>query len=270
MISEKAFYQRYLKDEFARRCDRNPSYSLRAFARALGLTPSALSEILSEKRIPSYKLAQRILGALAPSPEEEREFLASLASGHRSRGLKRLNPIFKQMGAPKGERPPELSIELFRVIGDWYHYAILTLTRVEGFKPDPRWIARSLGISPAEAKLALERLLELELLREHEGKLEPFEEHFTTADKSLTTAALKRHQKQILEKAIHSLENDPIEARSMSSMTMAVDSARIPEAKRRIEAFTHELCAYLEGGRKNQVFELGICLYPLQKKENLK
>jgi transcriptional regulator with XRE-family HTH domain len=40
----------YLKAEFRRRHKRNPSYSLRAFAQYLEISPSFLSQVLSGKR----------------------------------------------------------------------------------------------------------------------------------------------------------------------------------------------------------------------------
>lgn len=256
-------YRQQLKEELARRCERNSRYSVRAFARALDLSPGALSQILAGKRLPSYQLGQRILSHLDFAPESEESFLRSLAQAHREHGLKRLPREFRR------ERPAgairELSVDLFRIIGDWHHYAILELTFVEEFVGEPAWIARQLGISTTEAKLALDRLLELGFLEERDGRLAKSFGTHTTADKHLTTPALRRHQRQVLEKAIHSLENDPISMRNMSSMTMAVDPERLPEAKRRIEAFTQELCEFLEGGRRRQVYELGICLYPLQR-----
>jgi len=96
--------------------------------------------------------------------------------------------------------------------------------------------------------------------------LEPSQGGFTTADKTTTNAALRKHQRQSLEKALHSLENDPIEARSMTSMTMAIDPARLPEAKRLIEDFTQKLSQFLENGQSTSVYQLGIALFPLQKK----
>jgi uncharacterized protein (TIGR02147 family) len=91
------------------------------------------------------------------------------------------------------------------------------------------------------------------------------EERLSTADKHLTTPALRKNQRQLLEKAIDSLENDPIELRSMTSMTTAIDPRRIPEAKEMIRHFNRTLCAFLEGGNRTQVYNLGIALYPLQK-----
>src|ERR1700761_4517065 len=105
------FYKVYLQEELARRCERNPRYSVRAFARALDINDGALSQILSGKRVPAYRTAQRIIRALMLSPDEEQSFLASLAERHRSRGLQRMNPVFREMRlAP---RVQEMSVDLF-------------------------------------------------------------------------------------------------------------------------------------------------------------
>ncbi len=257
------YYLQCLGRELAERCEKNPRYSLRAFAKACGISPAVLSQFLSGKRVPSYPVAQKLLKQLDLGPEEQDQFLGSLAHKHQRRGLRRLNPVFKKIQhVPK---PRELSLELFKVIGDWYHYAVLMLTCVEGFKPAPKWIAGQLGITELEAKLALERLVQVGLLAEENGTYVCTNAHFTTADKHMTNAALKRHTRQSLEKAVHSLENDPIEKRSMTYMTMAIDPERIPEAKALVEEFTNRMSALLETGRRTQVYEFGMYLYPLQK-----
>lgn len=266
METKNAYYKRCLDEELAKRCEKNPNYSLRAFARACNLSPGELSQILAEKRIPSYKVAQKILSGLDLSPQEESQFLGSLAEKHQSRGLKKLSRAFKGMKAEPIPKP--INIDLFRVIGDWYHYAVLMLTYVDGFKYSPKWIASQLSITELEAKLAVERLIKVGLLEEKRGRLVGTNDHITTADKHLTSPALKRHTKQSLEKALYSLENDPIEDRSHSYMTMAIDPLKINEAKKLIEDFTNKMSAYLESGRRTRVYEFGVYLYPLQKKED--
>ena len=117
----------------------------------------------------------------------------------------------------------------------------------------------------AEAELALQRLLDLELLNRKNGKLVVWEKQFTTADKNITTSALRRHMRQILEKALYSLENDSIDRRNITAMTMAIDPARIPKAKEMIEDFTRKISKFLEGGKKSEVYEVNINLFPLQR-----
>jgi len=85
------------------------------------------------------------------------------------------------------------------------------------------------------------------------------------SDKDLTTPALRKHQKQLLEKAILSLENDPIEIRNMSGMMMVADPALIPEAKKLIEECSKKVSRLLQSGRKTQVYQFHVSLYPIQK-----
>jgi uncharacterized protein (TIGR02147 family) len=262
-MKTEAYYKSILEEELAKRAEKNPRYSLRAMARALRLEAGALSQILTGKRIPSYKMAQKILAALDLTPDQQNLFLGSLAKSHQSRGLERMNPLFKK--TKHAAVPKDLSIDLFRIVGDWYHYAVMMLTYVEGFDANPKWIASQIGISPLEARLAVKRLLDLGLLKEERGTLTCFSGHFTTADKQLTSAALKRHQKQVLDKSIFSLENDPIEERSHTSMTMAIDPKRISEAKKLIEDFTNKMSELLESGKRLQVYEFNIGLFPIQK-----
>jgi uncharacterized protein (TIGR02147 family) len=267
-VEQIPFYRQRLQQELTERIARNPGYSLRAFARSLAVEPGALSQILSGKRSLSDKLVERITLAMGLSPEERRRFVSSLGSAKRASGLKRISPTFRNAPqAPPDAAVRELSSEAFRVVADWYHYAILELTFVQGFQSSPRWIASRLGISQAQASSAIQRLMALELLEERGGKLVKVQDRITTADKSLTTAAHRLRQRQVLEKSAHSLQQDPLAERNHSAMTVAIDETRLPEAKRRIEAFIQELTTYLESGPQTRVYELAVSLFPLQAKE---
>ena len=65
----------YLIYIFNERKEKNPRYSLRAFARSLGVSSGQLSEILSGKRPLSHKLARRISIALALTDSEGQRLL---------------------------------------------------------------------------------------------------------------------------------------------------------------------------------------------------
>lgn len=268
-------YSKLLKDELSRRAEKNPHYSLRAFARSLSVSPGSLSLIFSGRRVPSTRLASKLMTSLNLSPEENRRFLQSVAETQRGRKLKRGNSFFNKFLPEEIRSEPilefaELKLDLFQAVSDWYHYAIMMLMETEGAQISPRWIAKELGITPLEARLGLDRLLRLGILRVKGKKLAVGKTYLTTADKDVTSPALKRHQKQILEKAIFSLENDPIEKRSMTSLTMAVDPERVPKAKEMIEEFNQKLCRFLEGGERRLVYQLGVCLFPIQKGRNQK
>lgn len=265
-----AFYRQVLKTHLAERCERNAGYSLRAFARALDIDPAALSKVLSGKTVPSSTITQKILDRLDLDAAEQAQFLNSVAADQRSRNLQRLSPFFRQSAGLDVERTNdasgrELSAEHFRVISEWYHFAILELTFTKGFVAEPKWISRTLGISEIEAKMALERLFELELIERRGRRVRKTAAHLTTADKTTTTAAHRRRQKQILTKSIEALESDAIETRSHTGMTMAIDPRKLPAAKKMISDFNRKLSEFLESGERTNVYELSISLFSIQK-----
>jgi uncharacterized protein (TIGR02147 family) len=260
------FYRRYLKSELASRCERNSRYSIRAFASFLGTDIGALSRVLAGKQVPSIKLAEKMISKFELDPNEERDFLLSLADAQRARHTQGGRIAMRKL--ENRAQPRELSMEFYRAISEWYHAAILELTFTAEFKSDFRWISQELGITQVEAKLAVERLLYLGLLREEKGQWIKTEEQLRSADKHLTSPAHRRNQRQFLEKAIQSLESDPIESRNITSMTMAIDPDRLAKAGKLIQEFHENLCAFLEGGKQRRVYNLEIALYPLQKGRN--
>src|SRR5688572_28045022 len=59
-----------LREEFRRRADRNPRYSLRAFARAVGLHHSNLARVLDGSRGLSRRSLRRVCGRLGLAPSD--------------------------------------------------------------------------------------------------------------------------------------------------------------------------------------------------------
>jgi DNA-binding transcriptional regulator YdaS (Cro superfamily) len=81
-------YQRVLLSELKIRKARNPSYSLRAFARFLGMSPGHLSQLIRGRKSLSRRQATNITARLDLCPEERRDFLlASFAGGEPQSSL---------------------------------------------------------------------------------------------------------------------------------------------------------------------------------------
>ncbi|RZJ85638.1 MAG: TIGR02147 family protein [Chryseobacterium sp.] len=150
-------------------------------------------------------------------------------------------------------------------MSEWYHYAILEMTEMEGFKFDHTWIANQLNISVPESRRAVERLLRLELLEINNETIVKTQRFVTNGDDFLTSSAHKQLQRHVLQKALEAIDTVPIEEKDISSITMAIDVDRIPEAKKIITRFRRELCGFLEDGKKERVYNLGIQLYPISK-----
>lgn len=247
-------FRELLQAELVRRTKQNPAYSLRAFARMLGVQSGFLSKIL---------LGQRRVTATTV-----RRFGAKL--GLSLRDIEHYENITQQN---KEESPTlnfrQISYDQFQVLADWYHFAILELAIIKDFQPQPKWIARTLGISLATAREAIERLERLHYIEiQPNGSWILREEHSTTLGMAETNAALRQMQRQFLQKALDALENVDIHERDQSAVTMAIDSSRLPEAKEKIKKFRRELASFVSNGKiKDSVYQMSISLYPLMQKE---
>lgn len=245
-------FRLFLQQELVRRCRENRNYSLRAFARHLNLEPSFLSKLLRGERNITIDMFRKLADRLLLEPQEYREFALSIEARAPRRGLK------------PGPSLNELSADQFQVISDWFHYAVLELLQLKSFQNDTRWIARALDITPAEAGSALERLERVGVIERTESGWKNISGNNTTTGNPFTTVAFRKLQKSILEKAVTALETVPMEKRDQSSITMAIDSRKLPEAKKRIQKFRRELMQFLQtDGEPDQVYHLSVSLYPV-------
>lgn len=247
--------QLWLENIIAEKMKRNPQFSLRAFARMVDVSPAVLSRILSGKRKLTFNLATRIADALVLGPVE-RDTLYS---------------FFLNSPETKSEEQQvqkKLSIDCFNAMKEWYHYGITQLLYMESFKEDSKWIAKMLSITELEAKMAVERLLRLEILdRDENGKLYRTAAHLSTTT-DIASAGIRHFQKQILEKSIESLEKDDVLERDITSITIAINEDRLAEAKLEIKRFRLKMAEFLGAGEKTRVYNLGVHLIPLSKSIN--
>lgn len=241
-----------LKTEIVRRCEKNPSYSLRAFAKSLNLSPAFVSKLLKGDRPFTAKTIDHIAAALALNPEQVLAYKGRL----KKKGtLEERDPGYRQIG-----------LDQFQFISDWYHFAIMELVTVEGFKASPAWIAAKLGINVHQASDAFERLIRMGYIQETEGKYILVEENNTTIGPEIAVPATRRQQTQFLEMAIQAIHETPIEKRSQTTSTMAIPSDRIGEAKEIITEFRRKMANLMQRpGERDSVYQLTVSFYPLTK-----
>jgi len=240
-------FEQYLNEEMARRCKINASYSLRAFAQFLQIPASSLSHLLRGNRHFSTKMIQRLANKLGLSPNEIQYFI----KGH---GLTNDNYL-------------QISQDQFQVISDWFHNALLELTKVKDFRPNIKWIAKALNISIPETKSTTERLVRLKHLKIENDIWTDISGRFVTSIQSnLTSSAAKKNQKKLLEKAIEAIDEIPLEKRDHTGMTMAIDENDLEQIKEKIKLFRRELDKEY-GQKKNptQVYQFNMALFPLSK-----
>jgi uncharacterized protein (TIGR02147 family) len=142
-------FRLYLQSELARRCGANPQYSLRSFAMQLGINHSTLSQLLRGKRVMTTRMVESLGARLGLGPEEIHDF----AERERQTDHRFLSNEIRL-----------LTMDTVALLSDGSHRSILELTHMEGFRPDSRWIARTLDLTTDEVNMALSRLTRLGLL----------------------------------------------------------------------------------------------------------
>jgi uncharacterized protein (TIGR02147 family) len=79
----------------------------------------------------------------------------------------------------------------------------------------------------------------------------------------MTSTALRHSHREALTMGAEKLESVPLELRDFSSMTIAVSMERLPEAKKLIRAFQKQLSELLENGKRTEVYQICMQLYPM-------
>jgi len=260
-------YREALRKELARRSEVNTRFSQRAFAKKIGMTQGGLSEVLAGRRGLSFESAKKIAIYLNLSPEEQEIFCDSVLSKHaRSRRQKQLAEA-RLRGREASAQYVAMTNDVFAVIRDWYHLAILELLNLTDFKSDLDWMARSLGIAKATVEAGVDRLLRLGLLQITEGNYRLTHKKlefpgYTPSD------AIKSFHKQILSKAQTALYFQSQEQRNFNTVYCAINDAELPKAKKMIGDFWRKFCADMrDTPTTNKVYCLSIQFFDIKEHE---
>ncbi len=233
-----------LKKELETKKSKNSAYSLRSFARNLSLSPAQLSQIMSGKRKITPKVTEKILSKLQMSPAEKRKCWKGLFE--------------TPLSTSKAETL--LLEDQFRLISDWYHLAILSLSQIKKAKKDPRWISQQLGITSQMASTAVERLERMGLLSKHPTLIVQTKAPLNVYS-TISSESIQRYHKQILNLAIEKLNEVPVEKRDYSALSFAISAGKIDSIRKVIEEFQKQTQEEFEGG--DELYMLSVQLFPL-------
>ncbi len=234
-------YRDLLTDYFEKRKILNSSYSKRAFARDIGISSARLTQVLSKKHGLSIEAAKELAQRLKLTPDETKWFVESVGALHsRKKTLKTEFSRRIQEYKRTAKKFTEIQLEYFKVIADWYHFAILELTHVEDFQNDAAWMAAKLGITIDEVTEAVARLKNLDFLSEEEGKLKDVFKFLATPN-DVPSESLKMFNHQLMKKAMEALYDQDVLNREIASNIFSVRKDRVPEFKEKLRVFRRDL-----------------------------
>jgi uncharacterized protein (TIGR02147 family) len=246
---EQERFRTFLRTEFMKRRHRNERYSLRSFAKQLGLDAGSLSQFLSGQRRYSEKKLKSLTKTLGLDSQETRRLLDE--------------------NKYKGWNPHFVELDRLHLLSQWYYAAIIEMLALDDFQANPKWIAKQLNIEVNFVQLALSQLFAAGVLSlSADGKwVNNWTEYTTQTSETVDELALRNHQKQLLELAAQSIDYNTAEEKSHTAYVSAIDSDLIPLIQEEIKLFRRKMARLIkEKSKKNDsVYYLQFNLFPAQK-----
>lgn len=266
----------YLNYEFESKRTKNNRFSLRAWARQLGYNnPSFVSHILKRERSLKSEVATKFSGNLKLTGNAKKYFeLLVLFQNSKTVDEKKLCIDILESLRPKNAKSPHsLNIEVFRIISDWYHTAILELVELADFKHDVEWIRARLGneVSAQNISKAIDRLLSLELLKKSDsGKLSRVKDNPVLLENYIPNEAIRHFHKQMLEKAKAAIEDQKISERDIRGSMISIRTKDYTKIQDIINKAHAEIVKYSCDGNGEELYQFNTQFFRVTKnKEEL-
>lgn len=258
-------FEKILNTSFEKRLKKNPSYSLRAFARDIGVTSSNLSKAMNGQRGFAKDTLQTMSIRLGLNTEETQLF-KSLCESKFAKSKKA-----KQEAAEKLKQALLYNVKIaddkVALISDWYHMAILALMCTSGFKSNIKWIADRLLIHEKIATQAVERLMSLGVVSEVNGQWETTGNLFVDP-KGIPSAAVKEFHHQVLKKADDAIDMQGLDDREIASVVFPFSKSKMKEAKERIKKFREDFSLEFSEGNNEEVYGLTMHFFQISQNNN--
>lgn len=247
-VSKETFLT-YLEKEYRRRKDANPSYSLRAFARHVGIDQSTLSKFFKGEKSFSWPTVRRCLERLSASPdiialfEEERRVLSSDYC--------------------------QIEEDHVNMIADWRCYALLEYLKVNPSANLVEIIERFF-VTEEEMLKIIDRLERLGFIENNNDRFKLLRPNNSFINNDKTTEARKNLQRSFLTLSQNALEKVAMDQRYHGSLTVAIDKKKLPEIKEKLNNFQEELGNYVQKSSElNDVYQMTLSFFPLINSEDL-
>lgn len=240
----------FLYDVLLKRQEKNSKYSLRAFARDLGISPGRVSEMLHGRRLPGRDLTLRISRSLKLSESETEDIF---------RLIRRQKLAFREKGGAR-----QLLADEYALVADLECYGLLMLMGTEGFRSDVDWLAKRLNISTTRVQNILDRLERLQLIGRRGAGYERLQ-HRVTSSHEVPSDVVKESHVNVLKHAMDSIYSVDLARRDITSITIPADPDKMAQAKEEIRTFRRRMAKLMGAGRPREVYNLNIQLVPMTK-----
>lgn len=234
-----------IKDQFRQMQEKNPRFSMRAYAQRLNLSSGTLTELMHGRKRwnLSVERAAEILDLLRLSESADNRYRALL-------------------GLPLRRERKEIGTDRYPAMTDWTYVPILISCDLPPPKCEPAQIARRLGVSEEKVLSVIDELLSLKMLvRGEDGRPRLAEPHGGTTD-NIPNEIYRRNHELNFELNRRALDL-PAEKRDFTAMTFTGSSAALAAMRAEIRRLFEKAAIMDIEGANDNVFRLSVQLFPL-------
>lgn len=229
--------KKFLSDELDRRLTQNPKYSLRAFARDLGMSTSRISIFLRDHSPLTIRSAHIMADGLKLS-DHEKEYFIQMVKFQFGKTSAIRNAAWKLLSRNhlKNTTFQHQKNNFSIILNEWYYTPLIEY--VTAAKPrNYESIAQALGLSLEKITKALGELEKAgEIIQTKPGI---WAKNFSISkfDSPIKSETIRNYHKSYLKKALVCIDQQAIEKRKYLTSIARVRKADIAEARQELETF---------------------------------
>lgn len=228
---------------------RNKHFSLRAFARDIGVPPGRLSEIMAGKRNLTLSVAQKFSEAYSLNSDEKKELYMLVKSQTKLRSKKISD---RQLIDPQD----------FAKICHWKYYSLICLVQNSQNGATINDLSERLGLKECEIHEMLLTLKKMNLAS-HQNDRYFAPKVLTTTTQDVLDKSLHQFQKEMLELHLTRLSEVPTELREAQTIILSFSKSKMKQAKIMIKKCLSSFESKFGAPNDSDVFSLSVQLSPL-------
>lgn len=241
-------YREYLKAFFAYKKSKATSYSFTTFALQAGLGASMRGYpkmVMEGVRNLSPHSIRSFSDALSLEPREAMYF-ENLVYFNQSKSGRDKDHYFQRLSiSAEGSESDAFRVlrSQYTFFSHWYLVAVRELVALPTFKEDSAWIASQLRgkITRTQAQEAMEHLSRLGLIQKNEKGCWCQTHPIVNTTEDTFTLVIHKFYLEMIDRAREALKEDPYDQRHCQSVTLSMDTAKLPDLVQAISNFRSQV-----------------------------
>lgn len=267
-IYEYTSYREYLRDFYNFQKTNFKGYTYKAFSEKAGLkSPNYLFLVIKGKRNVTIRNISNFIQGLG-LVNSEAKYFENLVKIEQTLDFNEKVEYFEELyNINKRNTPWKLERDQYKILSKWYYYVVREMVLLSDFQRSPRWISEQLNykISAEEAKDAIETLLELDLLKEEDGKLLQANPSIETS-KGMLNLAIQNFHNLMINRSLEALKEQDVKERNFTALTVAVSKEKLRLVNEKINEFKKEINDFLTiDDNQEDVYQLNIQFFKFTK-----